>query len=391
MADVLSPVPNPTVARYLAPAVHVTPVTEVVPTEPIPGRSHPGHYQHVLLNTITGELSFHEGTQHREPWNPKWRSVTDVPRDILDRWYPGKGFATKGPHMWFEPVPELLAWTIDSGHEKLPYLDVAAANALLDKVLPYAIQLVDGLFEASGDLDWSADSAHAGRNITRLTRRDPQVADREVDRDLVDYATIVQRFPQTFHARILCKPLGDLAEACESMTRFLGCNENWHDEIMPVFGVPFRDGSGRGVEVLGVRAWYRTALLAGDPRTPRDFADWDARLGRLAASDISPRSSDAELDAWAAREIDRATQANVLLLGARDAAEAHRAKLRDEMWDRLAVVGADVARLERELTEARSWRTDIVRTVLCWNDSDAAIGERGRMSRQAVHTIRSSE
>ncbi|MEU1128247.1 hypothetical protein ABZ371_32880 [Streptomyces sp. NPDC005899] len=33
-----------------------------------------------------------------------------------------------GPHMWFEQVPELISWTVDSGFTGHPYLDVEAAN-----------------------------------------------------------------------------------------------------------------------------------------------------------------------------------------------------------------------------------------------------------------------
>lgn len=252
-------VPEVVVARYVAPRVSVTPVTEVVPTEPIEGQSSPGHYQHVLLNVVTGELSFHESTQHREPWLPEWKSATDVPRETWKRWHPGTGFSFRGPHMWFEPVPELLCWVIDSGVSELPYLDVAAAGALLETLKPHAQALLDGFFEAGGELDWSAESARAGRNIGRLCQRVPEVADPYEDRDLVDFGVIVERFPQVYRPALLRLPPDEFADRCESITRFLGSNEHWHFEIKKVFGKPFRDNSGVGLDKLGVRSWYRTA------------------------------------------------------------------------------------------------------------------------------------
>lgn len=141
-------VPHVEVATCRAPRLTVIPVTEVIPSEPVHGAPAPGSYQHVLLNTVTGELSWHESTQHREPWNSAWRAVNDVPRETWKRWHPGKLYLPGDGHMWFEPVPELLSWTVDSGFTGHPYLDVEAANALLELVAPYAQQLLDGFFEA---------------------------------------------------------------------------------------------------------------------------------------------------------------------------------------------------------------------------------------------------
>ncbi|WP_127354945.1 hypothetical protein [Actinacidiphila soli] len=63
------------------------------------------------------------------------------------------------------------------------------------------------------------------------------------------------------------------------------------------FGKPYSDGSGIGLQVLGVRAWYRTVLMNGDPRPLKEFADWDAEQDRLAASEINSTTTDAELAA----------------------------------------------------------------------------------------------
>jgi hypothetical protein len=384
-------VPEITVARYVAPPVSVKPVPEVISSGPIEGRMPPGHYQHVLLNTATGELSFHESTEHLEPWDPAWKAVNDVPREIWKRWHPGTGFTFRGPHMWFEPVPELLCWTIDSGVTQLPYLDAEAANALLEELAAYAQAMLAGFFEAGGELDWSADSARAGRNIGRLCSRHRQAAAAEVDAELVDFAVIVRQFPRVYQPELLRTSLDKLAKECEFITRFLGSNEHWHREIKKVFGVPYSDGSGVGLDVLGVRSWYRTVLLDGDPRALRDFADWDAEQGSLAAGGIASASTDAELDSWADREEARAARANVRLLGVQEAAYSHRAQLREQDWDRLAVVGAEVARIERELAKVRSDRLELVTKAIGWGRSDSDIAERARMSRQAVYKIRNNE
>lgn len=257
-------VPKVTVARYAAPRVSVTPVTDVISPEPVPGRARPGHYQGVLLDTRTGQLRFHESTEHREPRNPAWTAINDVPRGTWKRWNPGTLFVFNGPQQWFAPFPEELSWVIDSGVAELPYLGVAAANALLEEVVPVAQELLDGLFTAGGDLDWSAASARAGRNIDRLLSRHRKTAAPEADAELVDFAEIVSRFPQVYQPEKLRHPLGKLAKECEWVTRNLGSNKRWHQEIKSEFGKPYSDGSGIGLQVLGVRAWYRTVYELRD-------------------------------------------------------------------------------------------------------------------------------
>ncbi|MER5312320.1 hypothetical protein ABT034_31590 [Streptomyces sp. NPDC002773] len=379
------PVPQIEVATYQAPRVAITPVTEVISSEPLHGRHAPGHYQHVLLDTTTGELSWHESTEHREPWNPAWTAINDVPRETWNRWHPGKMFppGSAGPHMWFEPVPELISWTVDSGFTGHPYLDVEAANALLELVKPYAQELLDGFFEASGELDWSAAAAHAARNICRLTSRHREAAPREVDAHLVDFAEIVQRFPQVYRPQMLGLSLDKLAEECEYQTRFIGANEHWHEEVKKVFGTPYRDGSGVSLDVLGVRSWYRTLLMDGDPRPARDFADWDVEHKALEASEITSETADAGLDAWIEREEMRAGQQGVRLFGTKEAAYSHRARLREQDWDRLAVVGAECARLKKYEAE----RLQLVNRAISWGYGDSDIAGRARVSRQAVHKL----
>lgn len=388
-------VPKVTVARFAAPRVTITPVTDVISSEPIPGRSKPGHYQQVLLDTRTAELRFHESTEHLEPRDPAWTSTSDVPRDTWRRWHPGKLFAFNGPHQWFEPVPELLCWVIDSGTPGWPYLDAAAANALLEEVLPVTQELLDGLFDGGGDLDWSCRSARAGRNMNRLLSRDRKAAESEADAELVDFAEIADRFPQVYQPAYLRYPLEALAEACESVTRYIGSNEHWHQEIKKVFGTPYSDGSGIGLQVLGVRCWYRTVLMQGDPRPLREFADWDTEHARLAAGEITSTTTDAELARWADLEEEEAARLGWRLLGAQDAAISHRQRLREQEWDRLAVVSADIAVLEDEpalsadaLEPKQAERLTLITSAISYGRSDGEIAVRARMPRRTVLTLR---
>lgn len=389
-------VPKIKVARYAAPTVRAVKVTGVITSKPL-DNGPLGAYQTVLLNPRTGELKFHENAQCWEPWNPAWKSISDVPREIYERWHPGKFFSGVGPHMWFEPVPELLSWTIDSGVPGLPYLNTAAANALLEELTPYAQQLTDNLFEAGGDLDWSADSARAGRNIRRLCSRHREARPPEADGDLVDYGEIVNRFPQAYRPELLRGKLDQLADGCESITRFLGFNEPWHEEIKKVFGAPYSDGSGIRLDVLGVRAWYRTVLQDGDPRPLQEFATWDAEHGRLTSSGITSTSTDSAVEAWADREEGDAARQGWRLLHVQEAGYQYREQVRARDWDRLAVVGADVAWMEDEtdhvqdeLDSKRAERLALVTATIRWGRTDNEIAVRARLTRRAVFKIRES-
>jgi hypothetical protein len=97
----------------------------------------------------------------------------------------------------------------------------------------------------------------------------------------VDYGEIVQRFPQVYRPDLLGRTLDQVADACEMISRFLGSNEHWHEEVKKVFGVPSGDGTVVYLDVLGVRAWYRTLLLGGNPRSqPSEGGTPTSRSGR---------------------------------------------------------------------------------------------------------------
>jgi hypothetical protein len=409
-----APPPAVTPARYNAPRVTVVPVTTTISSEPANGRSRPGHYQRVLLDTTAGELRFYESTEHLEAWDAQWTAINDVPRETWRRWHPGTSFTGSGPHQWFQPVPAAICWTVDSGMAQLPYLDADAANALLRRLAPHAQDLLDGLYDVSGhplpagavdgwtdrviearpagcaELDWSAASAHAGRNIGRLCSRDPYTTD--ADPELADYEAIVASHPQVYRPELTQKADVALARECEFITRFLGGNGHWHEEITQTYGEKRIDGEGKSytrLDVLGVRAWYLAARNI--PLPARDFGTWDAEHGALAASGITALTSDDDLEAWAARQQDAASKIGQSLLGALDAGRAYRQQQREADWDRLASVGAEVQRRESELAALRVVRRGLVATATLWRTSDTEIGTQARMTRQGVHDIRTAD
>lgn len=381
-------VPTVDVPRYDAPLVTITPVTEVISTEPIDPRKWPGCYQHVLLHTRTGQLSFHEGDRHRTPWDPAWRYINDVPPEIWKRWHPGNSFLPNSGQMLWEPVPELLCFSVDSGHSERPYLDVADANALLAAVAPTAQALLDNLYAVAGDLDWSAASVHAGRNLLRLLARTPDPQGPEADRDVVDYADIVARFPEVFQGELMRRDFDELVEECKATARFLGTNENWHPQVCDAFGVRNPHSSYVELKIAGVRAWYRAAILNGDPRPVKMFSDWDAEHDRLASGEITSNFSDEELKTWADLEEERAARAGWRLMGARRAAHRRRSALREQDWARMASVGRRIIELERLLAPLRAERQALVASAIGWGRGDTEIARQAGLSRQAVFQAR---
>lgn len=106
-------------------------------------------------------------------------------------------------------------------------------------------------------------------------------------------------------------------------------------------------------------------------------------------------SFDAELDCWADREEKNAARQGWRLLGVREAASAHREQLRDRGWDRLAVLGADIAELEdstdaedKKLESTRQELLQLVTAAIDWGRSDSAIATRATVTRRAVHELR---
>jgi hypothetical protein len=124
---------------------------------PRPLDANAGHYQHLVLNTVTGEFYFHcsDWRINRKQEEPGY--------------YPGSLFP---PRHW-QGLPERLYWVIDSGVDERPYLTAQEGNAFAHEVAPLAQTLLSELLPVPGtdDLDWSAEAASAGLDIGRVCRR----------------------------------------------------------------------------------------------------------------------------------------------------------------------------------------------------------------------------
>ncbi|MFE7963474.1 hypothetical protein ACFU0X_10530 [Streptomyces cellulosae] len=383
-------VPDISVPRYKAPQVATTPVTEVIPSEPVSGnRAWPGQYQHIVLNTRTGQLYFHESDEHRTPWNPAWKSFTDVPDEIRSRWHPGALFLPGDNHALFKPVPAILYWVIDSGVDELPYLDVDAANEILAAAAPFAQELLDNLYDVEGDLDWSAASWIAGRNLNRgLSRhRDPLPQDADIYRDVADYADVIARYPEIYQPELTTLSLEEIADHAETIVRFLGCNEHWHPQVLETFGCPDRTGYVCFTPA-GVRAWYRAAALYGGPLPGKPFSVWDAEHGRLASGEITATTSDDELTTWAAKEEERAAREGFRLLDVREAAIRHRDGLRAQAWERGQAVRKLIETLQDQLRPLIAERASLINDAIGWGRGDSEIAAQVGVTRQAVHQAR---
>ena len=163
-----------------------------------------------------------------------------MPPATRDRWDPGL-LVTGNRDTWARPVPEQLRWMITSGGPGRRHLDAAAAATLLHNLTPPAQALLDGLFD-TGDLDWSAASASAALTIAQGCS--PGRPENDPAARLVDYADVIQRFPQVYqpdHLRLFPDPL---AERCRWITQYLGLGEHDHPEVMEAFGAP-RPGGGQ--------------------------------------------------------------------------------------------------------------------------------------------------
>jgi hypothetical protein len=138
--------------------------------------------------------------------------------------------------------------------------------------------------------------------------------------------------------------------------------------------------------------------MNGDPRLLKEFATWDAEHDRLIASGLTSASTDTQVEAWTDREAENAVCQGWRLLHVQEAAHDYRDQQRARDWDRLAVVGADVAGLEEtdvpctqeELEPRRAERTKLVAAAIGWGRSDNEIAVRARTSRRTVLTLRES-
>ncbi|WP_432854477.1 hypothetical protein ACQPXB_20265 [Amycolatopsis sp. CA-161197] len=174
------------VTRYVN-AVEVVhrPVPDGVELPPLPAQADRwvGHYQRVLLNVRTGELSF---------FCADWRVHAPIrdkggDRAVWTSQYPGGG-SDSSVHSATEPIPELLMFFIDTwtradvpatARPATPvwtFMTREQGDAFVVALVPLAQQLVDTLFRVPGtdDLEWSAESMAAVRAIDAACSRHHQ-------------------------------------------------------------------------------------------------------------------------------------------------------------------------------------------------------------------------
>lgn len=213
-----------------------------------------GHYQHVLLNTRTGELAFHCGDWRNSP------IPQQCTREEWEAFYPGKSFsANGGPHQWFEGVPDLLCWVIDSGVRERPYLTAVQAGHFLDLLVPLAQRLLDHLLPVPGtnDRDYSPEAASAGRDIYRACTRhvEPPLGLRP---NLVLMDRVVEVMPELVEPKWATADDATLDREAEMFTRFFVYH---HPQLHRLLDVPESTSHLDTLEILGVRAWmYRYRL-----------------------------------------------------------------------------------------------------------------------------------
>jgi hypothetical protein len=109
----------------------------------------------------------------------------------------------------------------------------------------------------------------------------------------------------------------------------------------------------------------------GDLRPLKEYANWHSEHSRLDAGEITSTTPDDELARWVDREETSAARQGWRLLGALEAASTHREQLREREWDRLAVLGADIAWMEnsadtadKELEPSRAERRQLVTAAI---------------------------
>ncbi|MFI5613246.1 hypothetical protein [Amycolatopsis sp. NPDC051903] len=271
--------PGPAVSRNTnAVGVVHLPVPEGAVLPPLPTQADlwVGHYQRVLLNVRTGELSF---------FCADWRMHVPIRGKGEDRavWtsqYPGES-PKSSVAAATEPIPELLmffidTWTrVDFPATAAPptpawvYLTREQGDAFVASLVPLAQQLVDNLFRVPGtdDLEWSAESVAAVRAIDAACSRyhqGPQGVEAS-PAGLVNFADAVAAAPGLVRCEWADLEDTKLDDVADGLSRFA---HNCDPQLRERFGKPHQDGSGVELTVYGARSWlyaYR-AQEAGNPR-----------------------------------------------------------------------------------------------------------------------------
>jgi hypothetical protein len=380
--------------------VHVA-IPDGVVLPPLPCREdRAGHYQKVLLNVRTGELSF---------FCTDWRVYVPFPEEGEDRtlWesqHPGASPQTSVGMATTRPVPNLLSFTIDTwtpidGPAVVPpptpawvYMTREQGEAFVASLVPLAQQLVDNLFRVPGtdDLEWSAESAATVQAIYDACSRDQQ-GPREGDVSLegmVNFAGAAEAVPELVKGEWAEMDDAALDSEADSLNRVAG---RWHPQLKERFGRPYRDGSGTHLDVYGARSWlyaYR-AHVAEHPVL--NAAAWFAQPDHTLTRRVTADHDNGALAEFADREREAAAREGVKLVGVERVIRAYRDDLRERILeDDLPRACEQVERLKR----AKATRSGLLGQIIGWGDpryhsnNDAELGRRAGLTRQAVNRLR---
>jgi len=326
-----------------------------------------GHYQRIVLDLSTGEVSF-----QCEDWRE-------------ERPYRADGPQLFPPYDW-ELVPEQMYWVIDSGVADLPYLTAEQGNALARRVAPLAQVLLDNLVEVpgTGELDWSPQSVEAGWDVEQAVDRDPSRPDgrRGV---VLSMAQVVEADPELVAPRWADWTDQQLDQEAPYQTRTLGLPPDC-DNIAKAMGLDL--GERQRLTVVGTRAWmygYRKEMATG--RTPMDAGRWWAHSGRESL--VSADSNERDLVHLAAREQRAATDEGVLLIGMLEFLRGERVRLRARLVKEMEqVLGPRRVDTLREASLAQAAVAARLDQILAWDDvahnNYAVLGAAAGMTRQAV-------
>ncbi|RGD55391.1 hypothetical protein DR950_41755 [Kitasatospora xanthocidica] len=335
-----------------------------------------GHYQRLTLDLSSGELRF-------ACWD--WREPDAFPQTGPG----GRSFLSLG----WEVVPEVLVWTIWSGHRTSngetprPYLTAEQGNAIARAAAPTAQVLLDNLIEVpgTGEFDWSPEAANAAWDVYQLCQEDPQQRPR-MRGVYASMAAAVEADPELVERRWADLDDAHLDEEAGHLTRMLG-STGWSAQHLPA-ALGIRLGDGEPFTVVGTRAWiYGYRAQMADGRTPMQLSTWWARSKRTSL--VTPDDSEEHLVHLAAREQRAATEEGVLLVDPVEGLRAERARARARLVTGLrAELGpkrVDAKKRAKLAERAVRARLD---QILLWEDpahaNFAQLGDSAGMSRQAV-------
>ncbi|MEU6284994.1 hypothetical protein [Streptomyces sp. NPDC047028] len=333
-----------------------------------------GHYQHIVLNTRTGELAFHCSDYRRS--------------NKEEDYYPGHLFA---PSHW-QGVPEVLYWVIDSGVDERPYHDVAEGNAFAHEVAPLAQTLLDHLVPVPGtkDLDWSAVSASAGLDIGRACKRDRNGPEGRRPW-LIEVSDAAREFPRIVQDYVTTATNATVDKEAEHMVRMgLRRQGDFWPDLATHYGVKEEDIHRFHSGLIGTRAYlyqHRLDQAAGRPLVPVE--QW---LDKHPAA-ITTETTDEELADFPEQARAAAAAEGIVLLGVtRTTASERRTALRQQVLDELAALGHARAQAEKAVKAARAGIYSRLYRAFAWEGdpetSDAELGRLAHMTRQAVNKLR---